>query len=103
MVGELALVEAARQLELAGRDQPVDELGVVDDLVVATKLWVLVLDRVEAVRAGRHDRLDIVGAARRGRPTLAVARWPFAAIRAVGPFAEPFAPVLVIGASLPKP
>ena len=39
-------------------DQLLDELGVVDDLVVAAELRVLVLERVEAVRAGGDDLLD---------------------------------------------
>src|SRR5487761_2176834 len=64
MVGELAAVEARRQLELASRDQPVNEFGVVHHLEVAAQLRVLVLDRVEAVRAGRHHRLYFVRAPR---------------------------------------
>ena len=36
-------------------DQPAEQLGVVDDLVVAADLRVLVGERVEAVRAGRDD------------------------------------------------
>src|SRR5690349_1231294 len=63
VVGELAAVEAGGQGELAGLDQAVDELGVVDNLVVAAELGVLVLDGVEAVRAGGDDGLDVVGAA----------------------------------------
>ena len=35
-----------------------EQLGVVDDLVVAAERRVLVLDRVEAVRAGGDDLLD---------------------------------------------
>ena len=54
------------QLLLA--DEPVEQLGVVHDLVVAAELGVLVLDRVEAVRAGDDDlggadlveRLDVL-------------------------------------------
>ena len=38
--------------------QFVEELAVVDDAVLAAELRVLVLDRVEAVRARRDDRLD---------------------------------------------
>src|SRR5262249_11395319 len=38
VVGQLALVEARRELQLPRGDQPVDELGMVDDLVIAAKL-----------------------------------------------------------------
>lgn len=42
--------------------QAVEELRVVEDVVVAVEVWVLVADRVEAVRAGGDDlafrRLD---------------------------------------------
>jgi hypothetical protein len=41
--------------ELLVAHQAVEQLGVVHDLVVATDLRVLVLDRVEAVRAGDDD------------------------------------------------
>ena len=42
--------------EPPGRDEPGEERRVVDDLVVPAQLAVLVADRVEAVRAGGHDR-----------------------------------------------
>ena len=42
-------------------DQLVDELGVVQHVVVAAELRVLVLDRVEAVRAGRDHLAHPVG------------------------------------------
>ena len=43
-------------------DEPVEQLGVVHDLVLAAELRVLVLDGVEAVRAGDDDlgRADLV-------------------------------------------
>jgi hypothetical protein len=41
--------------EPALADQPVEQLGVVHDLVVAAELRVFVLQRVEAVRAGHDD------------------------------------------------
>ena len=47
-----------RQLALA--HQPVQQLGVVDDLELDAEVLVLVLQRVEAVRAGRDDLLDLV-------------------------------------------
>ena len=46
------------QLLLA--DQAVEQLGVVDDLHLVAEVAVLVLQRVEAVRAGRDDLLDLV-------------------------------------------
>ena len=56
VIGDL-LLHLVDRGDLALRDQPGQELGVVDDLVVAAELGVLVRDRVEAVRAGRDDRL----------------------------------------------
>ena len=46
---------AWRHVELAGGDQVLEQLGVVDHLVVAAELRVLVLQRVEAVRALGDD------------------------------------------------
>ena len=53
---------AGHRDELLLADQPVEQLGVVDDLVLAAELRVLVLDGVEAVRAGDDDlgRADLV-------------------------------------------
>jgi len=56
--GELA--HAARlgiEHELALLDQFGDELRMVEDLVVAAHLWVLVLEYMQTVRAGRDDLL----------------------------------------------
>jgi len=57
------LVDRLDRREVALGDELAQQLGVVDDLVVAAELRVLVLDGVEAVRAGRHD-LDAVLALR---------------------------------------
>jgi hypothetical protein len=67
VVGDL-LVDRRDRGELAVGDKPGQQLGVVHDLVVAAELGVLVRDRVEAVRAARHDlagaglvqRLDVL-------------------------------------------
>src|SRR5207244_9296890 len=50
----------AADLELALRDEPVDELQRMDDLVRAAQLRVLVGDGVETVRAARDDLADAV-------------------------------------------
>ena len=42
-------------------DEPVQQLGVVDDLELETEVAVLVLEGVEAVGAGGDDLLDLVG------------------------------------------
>src|SRR3712207_8952323 len=47
----------AGQVEAPRLDEPFQELAVVHDLVVAAQLRVLVLQRVEAVRALRDDLL----------------------------------------------
>src|SRR5262249_18863854 len=47
----------AVSLELAAREEVVDELRVVDDLPAAAELRVVVPERVQAVRAGRDDLL----------------------------------------------
>ena len=47
-----------RQPALA--DEPVEQLGVVDDLELEAEVAVLVLQRVEAVGAGGDDLLDLV-------------------------------------------
>ena len=53
-----ALVEpGVLEVELARLDERLEELAVVHDLVVAAELRVLVLQRVEAVRALRDDLL----------------------------------------------
>ena len=59
------------RLELALREQLGEELGVVDDLVVAAEVGVLVGERVEAVRAARDDLLH-AGAVHRGDVLLGV-------------------------------
>src|SRR6266568_1076387 len=56
VVGELALIEAFGEFDLLIGNEPVDENCVVHYFIVATKLRILVLDGVEAVRAGRDDR-----------------------------------------------
>ena len=61
VVGDL-LVDRVDRGELAVLDQPGQQLGVVDDLVVAAELGVLAADGVEAVRAGRDDLLPGPGA-----------------------------------------
>ncbi len=55
MIGDLLLDRGDRR-ELPLGDQPGQQLGVVDDLVVPAELRVLVRERVEAVRAARDDR-----------------------------------------------
>ena len=42
-------------------DESFEKLGVVHDLVIAADLFVLVADRVHAVRATRHDELGLDG------------------------------------------
>src|ERR1700722_4009713 len=61
VVGDL-LVDRVDRGELAVLDQLGQQLGVVDDLVVAPQLGVLAADGVEAVRAGRDDLLPGPGA-----------------------------------------
>src|SRR5712692_3514945 len=56
MIGQLALVKVLGKGDLFIGQQPVYEDGVVHYFIVATKLRILVLDGVEAVRAGRDDR-----------------------------------------------
>src|SRR5438094_4790080 len=63
VVGELAVDRFAR-LELALLDQAGQQLRVMDDLVVPAELGELVLDGVEAVRAGR-DHLPNLGGVHR--------------------------------------
>ena len=60
--GGVGVVGTRDRHELLLADEAVEQLGVVDHLVAAADLGVLVLDRVEAVRAGHHDlgRLDLV-------------------------------------------
>ena len=53
LAGDVGGASDRDQLLLA--DQSVEQLGVVDDLVLAAELRVLVLDGVEAVRAGDDD------------------------------------------------
>ena len=55
MVGQL-LLHPGRGGQLALGDKAGEQLGVVDHLVTGAQLGVLVRDRVEAVRAGGHDR-----------------------------------------------
>ena len=55
VVGQLLLHPPGRG-QLALGDQPGQQLGVVDHLIVPAQLGVLVRDRVEAVRAAGHDR-----------------------------------------------
>ena len=54
VVGDL-LLDRVDGGEFSFLDQPGEELGVVDDLVVPAELRVLAADGVEAVRAGRDD------------------------------------------------
>ncbi len=56
VVGDL-LVDLVDRLQLALLDEAGQQLGVVDDLVVAAELRVLAGDGVEAVRAGGDDLL----------------------------------------------
>lgn len=58
MEGDL-LIHLRLGLELARGQKVREQLGVMDDLVLATKLRVLVLQGVEAVRAARDDALYI--------------------------------------------
>ena len=55
MVDEPAVQLGVGDVELAGFDQPLQELAVVDDLVVSAQLRVLVAQRVEAVGALGDD------------------------------------------------
>ena len=57
VIGDRSLVPAPRG-ELAGGDQVVEQLAVVDDLEGASEGRVLVGQGVEAVRAGGDDLLD---------------------------------------------
>ena len=68
MVGDDRLVMLGRHQAALGH-QPVEQLGVVDDLHAAqAELRVLVADRVEAVRAGGDDGADpVLGVRRRER------------------------------------
>ena len=54
------LVRTGYRDQLLVTDEPVEQLGVMHDLVLAADLRVLVLDRVEAVRTG-HDDLGRLG------------------------------------------
>ncbi len=51
VVGDPLLERRSRDVELTRVDELLEQLAVVDDLVVAAELRVLVLQRVEAVRA----------------------------------------------------
>ena len=55
MVGDLAALAGGNRLEAVGTNQLVQQLGVVHDLVLATKLRVLILEGVVAVGAGDHN------------------------------------------------
>src|SRR5579885_1400749 len=68
VIGQLALVKALRQRDLLVRQQAINEDRVMHYFVIAAKLRVLVLDGIEAVRAGRND-----GAVLQGRASHAVA------------------------------
>ena len=57
VVRDALLERRARERQPAARDELVEQLAVVDDLVVAAELRVLVLQHVEAVRALRDDLL----------------------------------------------
>ena len=61
MIGDLA-VDRRHRGQPAGFDEMAQQLGVVDDLVVAAELRVLVRQRVEAVRAGSDDLARAFGA-----------------------------------------
>ena len=54
MVGD-TLARFRYGCEAAGVDQFTQQLGVVNNVVVATNLWVLALEGVEAVRAGDNN------------------------------------------------
>src|SRR6266478_1438734 len=55
VVGQFTLVKAFGKFDLLISQKPVDEDGVMHHFIVASKLWILVFDRVEAVRAGGDD------------------------------------------------
>ena len=57
VVGDALVERRAGERQAAVGDELVEQLGVVHDLVVAAELRVLVLQRVEAVRALRDDLL----------------------------------------------
>ena|SRR5579859_620837 len=61
VIGELTFVEAFGQLELVGGHQRVDEDGVMDYLIVATQLWIFILNGIETVWAGRDNGAMLCG------------------------------------------
>ena len=81
VVGQL-LLDPFDRGDLALVDQPGQQLGVVDHLVVAAELRVLPGDGVEAVRAGRHDRL-------RGAASLRVSMFCWASMENTNSLPDP--------------
>src|SRR5262249_9932252 len=57
---ELLLQESLRELDPPGVEQALDELCRVQDGEATAELGILVLDRVEAVRALRDDPVELV-------------------------------------------